>query len=364
MKNEIIFASDLDNTLIYSHNNNNICVEYKEGEPLTFMTQKAFSDLEYIAQKINFIPVTTRSFEQYKRINLPYHKYAIVANGAVLVIDGEIDKKWYEQSEQIASEFMPDMLKYIDILQKDIYTCNFKARLVDNMFIFTKSNNTQATMQLLEEIVDKNKFTVSSLKQKIYVIPNVFNKGNAIKKLSIKMEMENEYLICAGDSELDLSMLLTAHKAIVPNGYLYNSENFVFAEKDKLFSEFVLEIVLNAIKNFETAQMPNKSFCEKVYECVKKIPYGKVATYGQIAMLCGTPKGSRAVGNALHKNPYKGIVPCHRVVNRLGSLAGNFGFGGQHIQKQLLEQEGVLVNGEYKVDLKKYGWIQMYPTNI
>lgn len=92
---------------------------------------------------------------------------------------------------------------------------------------------------------------------------------------------------------------------------------------------------------------------KRIYEAVKKIPKGKVATYGQVALLAGNEKMARAVGNALHKNPEPGIIPCHRVVDSKGNLAGAFAFGGANIQAKLLEDEGVnVVDG--KVDLKKY----------
>lgn len=89
---------------------------------------------------------------------------------------------------------------------------------------------------------------------------------------------------------------------------------------------------------------------------VKRIPKGKVATYGQIAAMVGHPRAGRLVGNALHKNPEPGIIPCHRVVNRMGRLAPAFAFGGQEIQKALLEAEGVEVSADYTVDMDKYLW--------
>ena len=100
----------------------------------------------------------------------------------------------------------------------------------------------------------------------------------------------------------------------------------------------------------------DKNFFKKVYEVVKHIPKGKVASYGQIARLLGNPRASRAVGYALHANPYPGVVPCHRVVNRVGRLAPGFAFGGEDIQKEMLEAEGVAVDSEYLVDMNKYGW--------
>lgn len=93
---------------------------------------------------------------------------------------------------------------------------------------------------------------------------------------------------------------------------------------------------------------------KKIYEAVKKIPKGRVATYGKVAELAGNPRMSRAVGNALHKNPDPEHIPCYRVVNSKGELAGAFAFGGEKVQRKLLEADGVeVVNG--KVDLKKYG---------
>ena len=98
------------------------------------------------------------------------------------------------------------------------------------------------------------------------------------------------------------------------------------------------------------------NFYEKVYKAVSEIPRGKVATYGQIARMCASPRASRIVGGALHKNPLPGVIPCHRVVNRFGGLAPDFAFGGKDAQKALLNAEGVFVDENYTVELEKYFW--------
>ena len=93
---------------------------------------------------------------------------------------------------------------------------------------------------------------------------------------------------------------------------------------------------------------------KRIYEAVKQIPKGHVATYGQVAAMAGNKKMSRAVGNALHKNPDPEHIPCFRVVNAKGELAGAFAFGGEGRQRKLLEEDGVqVVDG--KVDLYKFG---------
>lgn len=99
--------------------------------------------------------------------------------------------------------------------------------------------------------------------------------------------------------------------------------------------------------------MAEKTLYEKIYDAVLQIPYGKVATYGQIAVMAGNRNYARIVGNALHKNPAPNIIPCYRVVNAKGRLTPNFAFGGLNSQKEFLEAEGIEVVDGF-VDLEKY----------
>lgn len=92
---------------------------------------------------------------------------------------------------------------------------------------------------------------------------------------------------------------------------------------------------------------------EKIYEQVKKIPEGKVASYGQIALMAGNPRWSQIVGYALHANPQPGIIPCHRVVTKDGRLSKSFAFGGESIQRKLLTSEGVIFLDDNTVDMEK-----------
>lgn len=93
---------------------------------------------------------------------------------------------------------------------------------------------------------------------------------------------------------------------------------------------------------------------DRIYEAVKSIPRGRVATYGKVAEMAGNKRMARAVGNALHKNPDPDNIPCHRVVNAIGELSGQFAFGGARMQAVLLMAEGVEVT-DNRVDLVKYG---------
>lgn len=140
----------------------------------------------------------------------------------------------------------------------------------------------------------------------------------------------------------------TAYEAVLP-GYHQNKEHWN-------------TIVLNGtvpqrdIKRMiaESYDLVTDSPTMRIYEAVKKIPKGKVATYGKVAQLAGDRKMARAVGNALHKNPDPQNIPCYRVVNAKGELAGEFAFGGAGAQAKLLMEDGVEVVAG-RVDLEKYG---------
>lgn len=93
---------------------------------------------------------------------------------------------------------------------------------------------------------------------------------------------------------------------------------------------------------------------EKVYEAVKLIPRGSVATYGQIAAAIGNRRLSRVVGYALHVNPEPGVIPCHRVVKRDGEVSSAFAFGGANRQAALLKEEGVAFLDESHVDMANF----------
>ena len=101
-----------------------------------------------------------------------------------------------------------------------------------------------------------------------------------------------------------------------------------------------------------------KNSYEKIYDIVRQIPKGTVATYGQVAQLAGNRRWARVVGYALHVNPDPEGIPCYRVVNREGRLSDAFAFGGVNQQKELLEADGIEVMDNH-VDLKRYQWKKM-----
>ena len=97
-------------------------------------------------------------------------------------------------------------------------------------------------------------------------------------------------------------------------------------------------------------------FSDRVFDQVRRIPAGKVATYGQIARLIGEPRKARYVGWALRGNEEPVKVPCHRVVFKDGALAEGYAFGGEGVQRKLLADEGVAFSDEHHVDMAACLW--------
>ncbi|MCQ2505831.1 MAG: methylated-DNA--[protein]-cysteine S-methyltransferase [Lachnospiraceae bacterium] len=142
-------------------------------------------------------------------------------------------------------------------------------------------------------------------------------------------------------------------ESVIP-AYHLSKQHWTQVRIDGLIPEEEIKKIIGE-SYFLVTDSPTK----RIYEAVKQIPYGRVATYAQVAELAGNRKMSRAVGNALHKNPDPEHIPCFRVVNSKGELAGEFAFGGEKVQARLLEAEGVeVVCG--KVDLEKYGLFSLF----
>ena len=139
-----------------------------------------------------------------------------------------------------------------------------------------------------------------------------------------------------------------AYAAVIP-GYHQNKEHWNTVILDGTVPDADVKRMIA-----ESYDLVTDSPSKRIYEAVRQIPAGHVATYGRIAELAGDKRMARAVGNALHKNPDPEHIPCFRVVNAKGELSGAFAFGGADEQERRLRADGVeVVNG--KVDLERYG---------
>lgn len=138
-----------------------------------------------------------------------------------------------------------------------------------------------------------------------------------------------------------------AYRSVIP-GYHQNKEHWNTIILDGSIPEKDIKLMIR-----DSYALISYNPSVKIYDAVRRIPYGRVATYAQVAEMAGDRKMARAVGNALHRNPDPDNIHCYRVVNSKGELSGEFAFGGAGAQARLLEAEGIeVIDG--RVDLKKY----------
>ena len=219
----MVFISDLDDTIIFSEKKikgKRVCVEKKDGKGISFMTDRGAELFAETVKNVMFVPITTRSLEQYGRIEFPEGykpQYAIVDNGAVLLTDGLIDKEWSERSEKIAADCHSELEEFKIKLEKIVENSSV-VRHSDNIFIYTKHTNCNYLMKKLLSAAEPEKVSVFIGGNKLYVIPKEINKKSAFENL--KRKFQNEIIVAAGDSELDKDFLAEADIALIKCGVL------------------------------------------------------------------------------------------------------------------------------------------------
>ena len=241
-----ILCTDLDNTIIYSYKhdigNEKMNVElYKERE-ISFISNHTFELLKKVKEEFLVIPTSTRTKEQYDRIDLKIgtFKYALVCNGSVLLVDGKKDKDWYEESLRLAKPSNLEVKKALEYLENDKRRI-FELRYIEDLFVFTKCYKSETVVNELREYLDKNLVNVFNNKEKVYVLPTSLSKGKAIERL--RKYLKVEFIIASGDSEFDISMVEAADVGLVPYGFKseFNIKSDIHEMgKEGLFSEQLL----------------------------------------------------------------------------------------------------------------------------
>ena len=263
-----IFASDLDQTLIYSENfvgklsfedkKGIELVETKNDVPISYMSREAIAKLDKINSRLIFIPVTTRSIEQYERIFLLKKivpKYAVVSNGGNIFIDGRLYKDWNSSvHEKINQNCIPmeQIIKKFNEIKNDSWIIS--GREVESLFYYCIIKKDLIPHERLENFtiwLKENNWRVSLQGRKLYFIPQPLEKMDAIKYIADKEGVKN--IISAGDSILDLNMLLNSNYAISPgHSELIKMElpgHIKFTQGTGLFSsEEILDIVESFIQ--------------------------------------------------------------------------------------------------------------------
>lgn len=247
----ILFHSDLDNTLIYSYKHDigpdKKCVEIYQDKEISFMTTESFEILKRIQSKILFVPTTTRTIEQYRRIrfDIDIPKYALVCNGGILLKDGMIDLDWYQETLNIISDVREEVEKSIGLLEKD-ESRYFEIRYIEQLFVFTKTSEPTVTIEYLSSILDKNKVDIFNNGDKIYVIPKELNKGTGI--LRLKKKLSANKIIAAGDSEFDISMLKASDIGFCPDSLITECNSKILKYPGEVFTVEMLKKIERLIE--------------------------------------------------------------------------------------------------------------------
>lgn len=249
-----VFNVDLDNTIIYSYKhdigNDKVNVEIYQGREISYATAKTLSLLRDIRQKVLIVPTTTRTQEQYERIDLQTGDipYALICNGGILLKNGERVKEWYDESLEMIKDCQSEMMRAQTLLEKNRKR-TFEVRYIEKLFIFTKCDEPESVVTELKAELNTRIVDVFNNGIKVYVVPKELNKGNALRRF--KNLMKAESVLAAGDSEFDVSMVEAADLGIVPKGFIekYNaSSNLIEVDGNKVFSDEMLMCIHNYIE--------------------------------------------------------------------------------------------------------------------
>lgn len=245
---KILFACDMDNTLIHSSRlkkENDICVEIYEGREISFMSPEAIGLLNKVLNSgtIDFLPVTTRSVEQFSRIQLPPRvKTALVCNGTILLKNGVPDEEWQQKPLEQTRKFLPEMEQ---LCKKYSESGLFRTvRIVDGMFLFAARENRDGIEELAEKCAGETTLKLEVSGRKMYWFPPAADKGLSLARY--RETAGYERVIAAGDSSIDYPMLEAADTALVPDyetAEKINSANVKVCGDDR-FAEFILEYAL------------------------------------------------------------------------------------------------------------------------
>ena len=268
----MIYASDLDSTLIYARSAIGSAesavrlIETLNNEEISFMTERAIEQLRgIVASGVTFVPVTTRTIAQYTRISLFQDElvpeYAVVSNGGHIMQYGEPDHEWHESVlARIERECMPwpDLLTKFRAINDEMWV--LRNREADGLFHYFIVDTARVPFDRLAEFgrqLEGWGWTMSLQGNKLYFVPEVCNKKAAVQHI---MEREDDRrLIASGDSLLDLGFLTAASAAIVPaHGEIYDqhrvgnsiegSSLHFTSSSGILASEEILAVVQNNIK--------------------------------------------------------------------------------------------------------------------
>jgi hypothetical protein len=231
-----LIACDLDRTLIYSSSAvadstsdsqkpDLVCVEHYDGAPLSFMTRQSSDLLSDLGRAAVFVPCTTRTVAQYRRVTLPGgpHLYAVTTNGGNIIVDGLPDREWRNVVEARLSDSCAPLVHVSAELRSRIDDSWVKAfRIAEELFCYLVVDLAMLPTSFVAEWTRwcaEHNWTVSVQGRKIYSMPATLCKSIAIAEVRRRLESESGQpmtVLAAGDGALDAELLRYADAAIRP----------------------------------------------------------------------------------------------------------------------------------------------------
>ncbi|MER2127870.1 hypothetical protein [Solibacillus sp.] len=262
---KVLFTSDLDRTLIFSTRTKLQDVAYEgieklSGRTISYMSKVTYTQLSELHNMLDFVPVTTRSLKQYKRLTLfqgaLQPKLAIVANGGIILREGIVDEVWQERMmRQMAA--LPLLYEQLPEQFKGDFTAPVVLEVLemDNLFYVLKVDGEKLEHQELTRFqsqLQRYGWTCNLQGKKLYVLPQFLTKGLAVDY--IKQQSMYNWHVAAGDAALDLPMLALADTRFIPqHGELAKDSllhGFPITPKESSnFSEYILRKIITTIKN-------------------------------------------------------------------------------------------------------------------
>lgn len=243
----VVLHTDLDNTIIYSYKHEigpaKRNVELYQGREVSFITERTYELLQQVRKEMLVVPTSTRSIEQYQRIDLgvgPF-PYALVCNGGILLADGKRDDVWYQASLGLIGQSESVLQKALCLLEEDSRR-KFELRFIERLFVFTKCGEPQRVVEDLRAALHTELVDVFHNGEKVYVVPRALNKGKAVQRF--REYIHADFVVAAGDSEFDISMLEEADVGLAPHGFAEEfAVDFTVREMDgrKVFAESLLQ---------------------------------------------------------------------------------------------------------------------------
>ena len=248
----VIFFSDLDNTLIFSHRRKyegaKVVAEFLNGKEQSYISLELLSVLKDNT-RIKLVPVTTRSIDQYTRIHILSNElhtnHALVCNGGVLLVDGKLDEDWLNESLILSEQESFEVNKILIMLKSDAKVSTIN-RLQPFMFYFTCEAVDEYYSYLIQH-ADLNKVFIGKDARKIYVIASCINKGSSVERYVHRFGSE-KYII-AGDSDFDIPMLNLEADGIASIGLKESISNkrILFSREGSLYAE-IAQLLENYVK--------------------------------------------------------------------------------------------------------------------